>query len=62
ELEETIGRVACDLVLIATPADLRRVIRIAQPTVRVTYELHEVSALTFRDVMRGFLEKVKAHA
>ncbi|TAJ07995.1 MAG: GTPase [Nitrospirae bacterium] len=62
ELEETIGRVACDLVLIATPADLRRVIQIAQPTVRVTYELQEVGGLTFRDVVRGFLQKVKAHA
>lgn len=38
ELEETIQRSVCDAVVIATPADLRRKIRIDQPTVRVSYD------------------------
>jgi predicted GTPase len=38
ELEETIRRTACDAVVIATPADLRRKIRIDQPVARVTYD------------------------
>jgi predicted GTPase len=42
ELEETINRVPCDLVLIATPIDLARVIKIDKPTLRVTYEVEEL--------------------
>jgi predicted GTPase len=38
DLEETIGRSVCDAVVIATPTDLRRKIRIDQPTVRVHYD------------------------
>lgn len=41
DLEQTIRRVDCDLVLIATPVDLRRLISIRQPTVRVTYDFEE---------------------
>ena len=36
ELEETIRRTPCDLVLIATPIDLARVIKIDKPNLRVT--------------------------
>ncbi len=38
DLEETIQKANCDSVVIATPADLRRKIRIDRPTVRVTYD------------------------
>ena len=38
DLEETIRRSICDAVVIATPTDLRRRIRIDQPTVRATYD------------------------
>ena len=41
ELEQTIARAQCDTVLIATPVDLRRVIRIDKPATRVRYELRE---------------------
>ena len=41
DLEQTINRVDCDLVLIATPVDLRRLIKIKQPSVRVSYEFEE---------------------
>jgi predicted GTPase len=43
ELEETIRRTPCDLVLVATPIDLTRVIRLDKPSVRVTYEADEVT-------------------
>ena len=39
DLEDTIRRCVCDAVVIATPMDLRRKIRIDQPTVRVDYNL-----------------------
>jgi predicted GTPase len=38
DLEETIRRTVCDVVVIATPTDLKRKIRIDQPTVRVAYD------------------------
>lgn len=62
ELEETIRRVPCDLVVIATPVDLRRVIQIQQPTCRVTYEFQEIGTPTLRDVLRPIIEKVKRRA
>jgi len=43
ELEETIQRTPCDLVVVATPIDLARVIRISKPAVRVTYEVEELT-------------------
>ncbi len=38
ELEETISRVPSEVVIVATPVDLRRIIRIEKPTVRVSYD------------------------
>ena len=52
ELEETIARTPCDLVLIATPIDLRRVVRIAQPSQRVQYEMQEIGTPTLLDIFR----------
>ena len=43
ELEATIAATPCDLVLIATPIDLARVIKIDKPSVRVTYEVEELT-------------------
>ena len=38
ELEETINRAECDLVLFATPIDLPKILSVNKPTVRVRYE------------------------
>jgi predicted GTPase len=38
ELEETISAVPCEVVIVATPVDLRRIIKIEKPTVRVHYD------------------------
>jgi predicted GTPase len=38
ELEETISAVPCEVVIVATPVDLRRIINIEKPTVRVHYD------------------------
>jgi predicted GTPase len=43
ELEETINRVPCDLVLVATPIDLARLIKLTKPYLRVTYEVEELT-------------------
>ncbi|MCB1034756.1 MAG: GTPase, partial [Acidobacteria bacterium] len=39
DLAATIAAVDCDLVLVATPIDLARVVEIDKPYLRVTYEL-----------------------
>ncbi|MBI5000421.1 MAG: GTPase [Euryarchaeota archaeon] len=41
ELEETINKVPCEVVLAGTPIDLRRVLKINKPIVRVRYTLKE---------------------
>ncbi len=55
ELEETIRRTPCDVVLIATPIDLRRVIAIDKPNQRVRYELQEIGQPTLKDVLKDLL-------
>jgi predicted GTPase len=51
ELEETINKTPCDLVLIATPIDLRKVVNIKHPSQRVRYELQEIGQPTLKDVL-----------
>ncbi len=53
DLEETIRRCECDLVVIGTPIDLARVIKIDKPSVRVTYELAEREP-----VLKSMIEKI----
>lgn len=52
ELEQTINSIPCDTVLIATPIDLRRVLKINKPTTRVRYELQEIGMPTLADVLK----------
>jgi len=57
DLRETISRSDADLVLIGTPIDLRRVIELDQPALRVTYRLEEIGHPSLTDVLaeRGLL-------
>jgi predicted GTPase len=54
DLEETIRRVPCDYVLIATPIDLRHLIPIEQETMRVSYEIGERGPSKLAEVIREF--------
>ena len=54
ELEETIRRTPCDLVLIATPIDLTRVIKLDKPSLRVTYEVEELSKPGLAETLANF--------
>ena len=51
DLGETIKATPCDLVLVATPIDLRRVVEISRPAQRVRYELEEIGRPTLEDVL-----------
>ena len=55
DLEETIRRVPCDLVIAATPIDLARVAQIFHPVQRVRYELQVIGQPTLEDVVRQVL-------
>jgi predicted GTPase len=52
ELRETIARSGAELVLIGTPIDLRRLLDLEQPALRVSYRLEEVGEPTLADVLR----------
>jgi predicted GTPase len=51
ELQETIARSDADLVLIGTPIDLRRVLSIDKPALRVGYRLEEVGGPSLSDLL-----------
>ena len=54
DLETTINKTECDVVLIATPIDLRRIVKINKPAVQVKYELQEIGHPTLMDVLKDF--------
>ena len=54
ELEETINRIPCDLVLVATPIDLARVIKMNKPYLRVSYEVEELTRPRLTDRLALF--------
>jgi predicted GTPase len=59
DLRGTIGRSDADLVLIGTPIDLRRLIDLDKPALRVTYRLQEMGEPTLKDVLvdKGLIEE-----
>src|ERR671926_1418612 len=64
DLRETISRSDAELVLIGTPIDLRRLIELDKPALRVTYRLQEIGEPTLADVLakHGLLEAPTAVA
>jgi len=57
DLEATINNTQCDAVVIGTPIDLNRFIKIAKPSTRVYYELQEIGRPNLTDVLEDFIEK-----
>ncbi len=55
ELEETINAVECDAVIVGTPIDLTRIMKVNKPAYRVRYELQEIGKPTLEDVLKKFL-------
>ncbi len=54
ELEETINRVPCDLVLVATPIDLGHMVKMNKPSLRVTYEVEDLSHPGMAEILARF--------
>lgn len=59
DLEATIAATECDTVLIATPIDLSRIIKINKPTVKVGYDLQEIGKPDLGGVLLDFIQKFK---
>ncbi len=57
DLEETINKTDCDTVIIGTPIDLGRILKINKPHVRVQYELLEKGNITVKSILKekGFI-------
>lgn len=51
DLEETVNNTPADMVIIATPIDLGRLINIRQPSQRVRYELQEIGQPTLKELL-----------
>lgn len=60
DLEDTINQTPADMVIIATPVDLGRLINIDLPSQRVRYQLQEIGLPTLTDVLRARFELVAA--
>jgi predicted GTPase len=57
DLAAAINKADCDAVVIATPIDLARVIKISKPSCRVDYTLQEIGRPDLADVLDGFIGK-----
>jgi len=56
DLQKTINAVECDAVVIGTPIDLSRIVKIDKPTVRVGYELQEIGSPNLDEVLARFID------
>ena len=59
DLEKTINNTKCDSVIIATPIDLNRIIRIRKSCTRVYYDLQEIGEPTLAQIIDGFVKKFR---
>ena len=56
ELEQTIEKTPCDSVVLGTPIDIRRIMRMTKPAARVRYEIREVTKPTLEELLGKFLK------
>ena len=59
DLETTINNTDCDSVIIGTPIDLNRIIKIKKPNTRVYYDLQEIGEPDLNSVLDEFVSKHK---
>lgn len=57
DLEATIENTDCDSVIIGTPIDLNRIIKINKPNTRVYYDLQEIGSPNLREILGDFIKK-----
>lgn len=57
ELEQTINKVACDAVIVGTPIDLRRLIKVNKPMIRAFYDLKEIGKPDLKDIVKKVFKR-----
>ena len=57
DLEKTINNTDCDSVIIGTPIDLNRVVKIKKPNTRVYYDLDEIGKPDMEEMIDEFIQK-----
>jgi len=57
DLEATIEKTPCDVVVIGTPIDLSRIVKINKPTVKVGYDLQEIGTPDLSQAVNDFIQK-----
>jgi predicted GTPase len=58
ELQDSINKVDCDAVLLGTPADLRKRIKINKPTAKVVFEGHDAGEPKFTSYLQTILTEL----
>lgn len=53
DLEQTMASIDCDAFVFGTPIDLRRIMKVSKPAVRVRYEIREVTKPTLDEILRS---------
>ncbi|MGH9921541.1 MAG: GTP-binding protein, partial [Nitrososphaerales archaeon] len=62
ELEDSINAVECDAVVLGTPADLRKRIKITRPTVRVRFDGNDSTEPRFTEYLEDIFRAIKSNA
>jgi len=57
DLEATIANTECDAVIIGTPIDLNRIVKINKPNTRVYYDLQEIGKPDLKGILADFIKK-----
>src|SRR5690349_23982905 len=60
DMEKTINACECDVVVVATPIDFRKLVSLKRPAVRVGYELEEIGRPKLDELIRACLERLTA--
>jgi predicted GTPase len=58
ELETTINSTPCDVVVLGTPIDLGRLLKINKPTTRAHYELQEIGSPNLKEILSKIFEHI----
>jgi len=59
DLETTINNTDCEAVVIGTPIDLNRIVKINKPNTRVYYDLQEIGYPTLKEILNDFVKEQK---
>jgi predicted GTPase len=58
DLEKTINATPCDVVVIGTPIDLNRIVKINKPSVKVSYDLQEIGHPNLETILSDFVKRL----